>query len=87
MVLDGVSGIFNGTAPHPVTNAQFTQALGAALHRPAVLAVPSFALRLALGESAGILLGGARVLPAHTLESGYMFRFTTVEDALQNLLP
>ncbi len=86
MALDGASGIFNGTAPHPVTNAEFTRALGAALHRPAVLAVPAFALRLVLGEGAGILLSGARVLPQHTLESGYMFRFTAVEDALRDLL-
>jgi uncharacterized protein len=86
MALDGASGIFNGTAPHPVTNAEFTRALGAALHRPAVLAVPAFALRLVLGEGAGILLSGARVLPQHSLESGYMFRFTAVEDALRDLL-
>jgi uncharacterized protein len=86
MALDGVDGTFNATAPHPVTNAEFTQALGTALHRPAVFAVPSFALRLLLGEGAGILLDGTRVLPQHTLESGYMFRFTTLEDALRSLL-
>ncbi len=87
MALDGASGTFNATAPHPVTNAEFTQALGTTLHRPAVFTVPSFALRMMLGEGAGILLTGARVLPQHTLESGYMFRFTAVEDALRNLLP
>jgi uncharacterized protein (TIGR01777 family) len=86
MVLDGASGIFNGTAPHPVTNAEFTQALAAALHRPAVFTVPRFALRMMLGEGADILLKGSRALPQRTLETGYMFRFTAVEDALRDLL-
>lgn len=86
MALDGASGIFNATAPHPVTNAQFTQALGTALHRPAVFAVPPFALRMMLGEGADILLSGTRVLPQRTLEAGYMFHFTALEDALRNLL-
>ena len=86
MALDGASGTFNGTAPHPVTNIEFTQQLGAALRRPAVFAVPGFALRMALGEASEVLLTGARVLPQHTLESGYMFRFTAVEDALRDLL-
>ncbi|MGA7571029.1 MAG: TIGR01777 family oxidoreductase [Candidatus Aquilonibacter sp.] len=86
MALDGAAGTFNATAPHPVTNAEFTQALGATLHRPSVFTVPPFALRMMFGEGAGILLNGARVLPQHTLESGYMFRFMTVQDALRSLL-
>jgi hypothetical protein len=86
MALDGADGTFNATAPHPVTNAEFTQALGRALHRPAVFTVPPFALRMMLGEGAGIVLTGARVLPQHTLESGYTFAFMTVEDALRSLL-
>ncbi len=86
MALDGAEGTFNATAPHPVTNAEFTQALGTTLHRPAVFAVPPFALRMMLGEGAGIVLTGARVLPQNTLESGYVFRFMMVEDALRSIL-
>jgi uncharacterized protein len=86
MALDGASGTFNATAPHPVTNAEFTQTLAAVLHRPAFARVPSFALRLMFGEGADILLTGARVLPQHTLEAGYMFRFTTLDTALRDLL-
>jgi uncharacterized protein len=86
LALDGASGTFNATAPHPVTNEDFTRTLATVLHRPAFAQVPSFALRLMLGEGADILLTGARVLPQHTLEAGYMFRFTTLDDALRDLL-
>ncbi|HTX56088.1 MAG TPA: TIGR01777 family oxidoreductase [Candidatus Acidoferrales bacterium] len=85
MVLDGERGVFNATAPHPVTNAAFTQALAKTLRRPAFFAVPTFALRLALGEGAEILLQGQRVLPERTLQTGYTFRFATIDDALRNL--
>ena len=86
MALDGASGTFNATAPHPVTNAEFTKTLASVLHRPAFAKVPSFALRAMLGEGADMLLTGARVLPQRTLETGYMFRFTTLDDALRDLL-
>lgn len=86
MALDGASGVFNATAPHPVTNHEFTSTFAHVLHRPAFAKVPSLALRLMLGEGADILLTGARVLPQHTLEAGYMFAFTTLDDALRDLL-
>jgi uncharacterized protein len=86
MALDGASGTFNATAPHPVTNAEFTKTLATVLHRPAFAKVPSLALRVMLGEGADMLLTGARVLPQHTLETGYTFRFTTLDDALRDLL-
>ena len=86
MALDGASGIFNATAPHPVTNQEFTKTLATVLHRPAFAKVPSLALRVMFGEGADILLTGARVLPQRTLETGYMFRFTTLDDALRDLL-
>lgn len=86
MALDGASGTFNATAPQPVTNEEFTKALATVLHRPVFARVPSFALRLTFGEGADILLTGARVLPQHTLEAGYMFRFMTLDDALRDLL-
>jgi uncharacterized protein len=86
MALDGASGTFNATAPTPVTNHDFTKTLATVLHRPAFAKVPSLALRLMLGEGADMLLEGARVLPQHTLEAGYMFGFTTLDDALRDLL-
>jgi uncharacterized protein len=86
MALDGASGTFNATAPQPVTNHDFTKTLATVLHRPAFAKVPSLALRLMLGEGADLLLGGVRVLPQHTLEAGYMFGFTTLDDALRDLL-
>ena len=84
--LDGARGVFNATAPRPVTNAEFTRTLGAVLHRPAFLAVPAFALKLVFGEGAGILTTGQRVLPRRALEAGYSFRFTNLEAALGDLL-
>jgi uncharacterized protein (TIGR01777 family) len=80
------TGPFNVTSPEPVTNAEFTRALGRALHRPAMLPVPSFALRLALGELADSLLTGQRAIPARAQQIGFQFRFRTIDEALQNLL-
>jgi uncharacterized protein (TIGR01777 family) len=80
-----VSGPLNLTAPSPVTNATFSDALGRALHRPAFMAAPAFALRLALGEMAGLLLGGQRVLPARAQGYGFEFRFPTVDAALRDI--
>ena len=73
-------------ADAPVTNAVFTAELGAALHRPAKVPVPTFALRAMLGEGADILLKGQRVLPRRTQELGYRFAFAELKDALTNLL-
>ncbi|HUA08473.1 MAG TPA: TIGR01777 family oxidoreductase [Candidatus Acidoferrales bacterium] len=86
MALDGARGVFDATAPAPVTNAEFTRALGAALHRPAFFTVPGFALRLLFGEGARVLTTGERVLPQQGLDAGYVFRFTNLEDALGDLL-
>jgi uncharacterized protein len=86
MALAGVSGTLNATAPHPVTNVELTRTLATVLHRPAFFRVPAFALHAALGDGATILVNGQRVLPEHTLESGYMFRFTALGDALRSLL-
>ena len=81
-----VSGPVNATAPQPVTSADFARAIGKALHRPAVLPVPGFALKLALGEFAGSLLGGQNALPAVAERLGYQFQYRDVESALANLL-
>lgn len=79
-----VSGTYNATAPGPVTNRDFVRALGRALHRPAVIPTPAFALRLALGADMAneMLLGGQRVLPVRALGDGYEFQHNEIEEAL-----
>ena len=82
-----VTGPVNLTAPQPVTNKEFTKALGRAVHRPTLpVGVPPFALRAALGEFAGEVLGGQRVLPAVLEKSGYAFLDPSVDDALRHAL-
>lgn len=82
----GDEGAWNGTAPRPVSNSAFANALGRALGRPARLPMPAPLLRLALGEMAGLLLTGQRVLPLRALEGGFRFRFDRLEDALAEVL-
>ena len=82
----GARGAFNGTAPEPVTNAEFVRALGRALGRPAILPVPAFGLRLLFGEMADLLLSGQRAVPARALEMGFRFRFEKLEKAFEDLL-
>lgn len=84
---DQLSGPVNATAPHPVTNAEFTQTLGRVLHRPTVFPAPAFTLKTVLGEMADeMLLASARVLPRRLQESGYEFRYPTLDAALRHLL-
>jgi uncharacterized protein (TIGR01777 family) len=85
--LDGARGPFNGTAPNPVRQRDFARTLGRVLHRPAVLPAPAFALRVALGEAAGVLLTGVRALPRSALDAGFTFRHPDLERALRHLLP
>ncbi len=83
-----VSGAINATAPHPVTNADFTKALGRALHRPAFLPAPAFALRIALGEMAdGLLLSGQNAVPAKAERLGFTFRYSNLDAALAAIFP
>ncbi|HEX3458240.1 MAG TPA: TIGR01777 family oxidoreductase [Candidatus Baltobacteraceae bacterium] len=86
MAIDKASGPLNATAPNPVTNAEFTKTLAAELHRPAFLPVPTVALRAILGEGAGALLQGQRVLPERTRALGYAFEFSRLSEALADLL-
>jgi len=79
-------GIYNLTAPNPTSNKGLTEALARALHRPAVMRIPAFVLKLQLGEGATILLEGQRVLPRRLLERGFQFRFTTIEEAMKDLV-
>jgi uncharacterized protein (TIGR01777 family) len=76
-------GAVNATAPAPVRNAEFAAALGATLARPAVLPTPAFALRMALGEMAEMLLTGQRVVPAAATALGFRWRYPDLVSALR----
>jgi uncharacterized protein len=84
---DAVSGPVNVVAPDPVRNAEFARALARALHRPAILPAPAFALRLALGEMAHpLLLSSQRVHPEKLLGAKFPFRFCDLPTAFDSLL-
>jgi hypothetical protein len=86
--LDGEdwSGPVNGCAPGAVTNAEFSHALGRALHRPAVLPVPGLALRAMYGEMASIVTGGQRMVPARAQALNYTWAHTDLDEALRSTL-
>lgn len=78
-------GPVNLTAPNPVTNREFGHALGKALRRPSFMPAPAFALRLALGEMADLILTGQRAVPTRLLDLGYTFHHPDLEPALRNI--
>ena len=80
---EDVSGPVNVSTPNPVTNSEFTRALGRAVRRPAVLAVPSFALRLAQGDLAEVVTSSARMDPTRLRESGFEFEHPEIDGALE----
>jgi NAD dependent epimerase/dehydratase family enzyme len=86
--LDGErwSGPINVSAPEPVTNRAFSKALGSVLHRPAVMPVPSLALRLLYGEMSEIVLTGVRMVPVRALALGYRYRYRELDEALEAAL-
>jgi NAD dependent epimerase/dehydratase family enzyme len=79
-------GPLNVTAPEPVTNKDFSKALGRALHRPAVMPVPGLAIKLLYGEMATIVTTGVRAVPKRLLELGYRFRRADLDAALRAAL-
>jgi uncharacterized protein (TIGR01777 family) len=82
-----VTGTINATAPNPVTNREFSKALGRALHRPAVIPVPKLAVTVMRGsELADAVAGGARVIPRRATDLGYQFKHTEIEEALEAAL-
>ena len=83
---EAARGPLNATSPQPLTNREFSSALGRALKRPSILPAPAFALRLALGEMAdALLLNGQRALPVRATDLGFVFRYTNIEDALGDI--
>ncbi|WP_416138269.1 TIGR01777 family oxidoreductase [Halomonas sp. HK25] len=81
-----LEGPFNGSAPHPVTNAEFTRTLAKALKRPAIFPVPAIVLETAFGEMSRLLLTGADMRPKRLQEAGFQFQFETLEAALADIL-
>jgi len=81
-----LQGAVNGTAPEPVTNAEFTKALAEVLSCPAFLPVPAIALQLLFGEAASIILEGQRVLPLKAQTNGFQFTYPDIRSALKQIL-
>lgn len=79
-------GPFNMVSPYPVRNEQFAHALGHALQRPAILRVPATVIRLLMGESSVLVLGGQRALPKRLEAAGFPFRWYDLEEALADVV-
>jgi uncharacterized protein (TIGR01777 family) len=82
LVRDDIAGPVNITSPEPVTNAEFTKAFGEALHRPTVLPIPSFGVKLVVGGVAELALMSTRALPGVLNRAGFEFRYPDVRSAL-----
>ena len=83
---DSWTGAFNATSPQPVTNAEFSKALGRALNRPAVMPVPGAAIRLLYGDMAQLVTEGQRAVPRRAVELGYEHRQPDLDQALRSAL-
>lgn len=82
-----VSGVINAVAPNPVTNSEFTKALGKVLGRPTIFPLPAFVARTMLGEMADeLLLVSSRVLPKAILDHGFTFKYPKIEETLQRYI-
>lgn len=81
-----VEGPLNVCAPEPIRNADFSRALGRVMHRPSLFRAPAAALRIALGDLADVVLASTRAIPTKAIATGYTFRFTSLEEALKNLM-
>lgn len=83
---NALQGPFNMVSPYPVRNEQFTHTLGHVLSRPAFIRAPATAIKLLMGESAVLVLGGQRALPKRLEESGFGFRWFDLEEALHDVV-
>jgi len=82
---NSVKGVMNTVAPNPVTNAEFSKALGKAVHRPAFMPAPAFGIKLALGELSCLVLHSQKVIPEAAQKAGYPFLFSEILPALTDL--
>jgi uncharacterized protein (TIGR01777 family) len=81
-----LTGVFNATAPEPVTNYTFTKALGKALHRPTIIPIPKIALWLMYGEASSVLIGSKEVYPKRIYDNGYRFKYPQITEALEDII-
>ena len=79
-------GVLNAASPHPVTNADFTRAFARAIHRPAFLPVPAFALKVLFGQMSEVLLGSQRAIPEAAVNAGFEFGYPEIGAALIQIL-
>ncbi len=83
---ESISGPLNATAPHPVTNLEFTKTLGKVLSRPTFMpAPPTFVLKIIIGEFANVLLQSQRAVPQKSLDAGFRFQYPDLEPALRQI--
>lgn len=82
---ENVSGVFNAVAPNPSTNAEFSRALGKALHRPAFMPAPPLALKLAMGEMSELVLASQKVEAKKIVDTGFAFKFPSIQEALNDI--
>jgi len=84
---DTLNGPINGTAPKPSTNDDFTKALGKALNRPTFMPMPKIIINMLMGQmGVELLLSGKKIMPTKALDSGYQFKYTTLDSALDNII-
>jgi len=83
---NNLEGVFNGAAPNPVTNREFTKTLAGVLHRPAFLPAPQFALKLFFGEFGSFLLESGKLSAKKILSTHFSFKYPDLEGALKNIL-
>ncbi|MFK8066940.1 MAG: TIGR01777 family oxidoreductase [Gammaproteobacteria bacterium] len=80
-----LTGVFNGTAPQPVTNSEFTKTLASSLNRFAFMHLPSIILKTGLGEMSELLLGGQRVIPKRFIDNNFKFKYTDLKTAIKSI--
>ncbi len=81
-----INGAINATAPNPVRMKEFAETLGKVMSRPALFKVPAVFLKIVVGEAAEVVLKGSKIIPRKTLEYGFAFKFTQLDEALKDIL-
>jgi uncharacterized protein len=80
------SGLYNLVSPNPISNREFTKILSKKLHRTALFRIPAFFFRILYGKASCIMLNGAQVYPQRLINQGFLFKYPTFEEAMDNLL-
>ena len=83
---ENLTGVFNAVSPNPVTNYVFTKALGKVLHRPTILPIPEFVLRIMYSDASSVLTGSKEIYPTALEEKGFVFKYADIETSLKHLL-